>query len=1013
MDSRSGTVGNLPPSLRCRPAGPRDPGPRALSAHMADAAPSRASSAPRRGLLARHAGALVMLVLALVLLGAARPGRSLAAEPSLRLSAEERAWLAGHRRLRVATKLDWSPIDLYGYEGRFRGLSGDYLHRVGRILGVEFEFLALPTLADGLRALRDGRADIVPSVSRTAEREGYMRFAGPYLDVSNVYLARRGVGPVGEAETMSGLRIAAERGYAVVDTIRERHPLALVVTVDDSASALRAVSEGRADAYMGALSTTTFLVERLLLANLEIRGPWRTDLSALHLGVRAEDAILQSILDKALAAITLAERQEIHRRWVPVRHLLASPAPPLPMSAEEIRLVEDTPALRVGFDEAHAPYTFRGADGAFSGMARDYLDLVLRRTGLSIGATSGADWSQVYDAARTGEIDLLVAVSANDDRRREFLFVGPWISAPAVLVSRRDRPHIDGVRRLAGRSIAVLADGQHAALLAASHPGVRAVGYPTRDALLAAVSRGEVDGAVTNLSFAVPRLREGLGAALRIDGVYPELSTDLYFAVRRDQPQIAALLARALASITDDERAGVASRWTSVDVDAGLSAAQWARRAAPYAAVLVAALLVSLAWAVRLRREVRRATAAEAGLARARDRAESLARAREEFVSIASHEIRTPANAVAGALSLMRGQPDGPRREELLALAERSVAMLRRFIDNLLDLSRSDAGQLRLHLERVDLRRALREPLLAIGAALARPGVAFSFDVDPQVAPRMQADPLRVAQVLVNLVANALRATSAGKVSVAVSVAAHEPGAQRLRFVVADTGEGVPADLVPRLFDRYATGAPVHGASPAAASAGTGLGLYLSQRLVEAMGGRIVVDSAPGEGTRMTFELRLEVEATDDPGSGGGSPDATMARSDPCADGVEVAAGERRVLVVDDNRVQQMLLSSAFAARGCAVDLADDGAEALAAWRRHRHPVVLSDCRMPGVDGPTFARELRALPGGGAVSLIAMSADADDAERARAAGMDRFFVKPVRDDVIDEIAERLRGRPAP
>ena len=902
--------------------------------------------------------------------------------PAVRLTAAERQWLAAHPGIRVATKQEWAPIDVYSYEGQFRGLSGDVLHLVEQRLGVRFEYIAMPSLADGLAALREGQVDVLPSVSRTPAREAFMRYTQPYLDVPNVYLARRGVGAVGQNESLEGMAVAAERGYAVIETIRERHPKARIVEFENSADALRGVSRGEADVYLGALPTTTFLVEKLLLTNLEIRGPWRTGLSALHLGVARDNTMLQIILDKALDSITLAERQEIHRRWVPLRTLLGEPAPPLPLSEEERRFVAQMPALRVGFDEAHYPYTFRGQDGRLTGMAQDYLALITQRLGLSVGAARGGTWPDVYDAARQGEVDLLVAVSDNTERRRDFLFVGPWISTPTVLVTRSEAPEVLDLRQLGDSRVGVLANGQHKYLLETLYPQLQLVPYPTREALLAAVLRGEVTGSFSNVSFVVPKLQEGYGASLKMAGMFPELNSDLYFAVRRDQPMLASLLARALASVSDGERAAVASHWAVIPQGGAPSAAQVLRRALPYLAALLLALGVSLGWALRLRRQVQRTRAAEAALGTARDEAMNLARARKEFITVASHEIRTPVNAVIGALDHLRRHADGPRRDEMLALAERSAATLREFVNNLLDLSKSDAGMLDIHLEAADLRPLLREAVHALQPVIGHKPVALELTIDEAMAPRLLADSMRLRQIVLNLLSNALKFTAQGRVELAVRVVSQDAGTQTLEVTVSDTGCGVPADKLETVFERYTQA----DATTAAHYGGTGLGLALCKRLVEAMGGSIELSSREGEGTRVRIVVRLARAA---------APHAAAR-----AEGL-------RVLLAEDDRVQQIVLVAMLEARGCTVDLANDGRQALALWRLHRHRLVLSDCRMPGHDGYTFAHALRLEPGGAGVRLVGMSADVDDAQAARSAGMDLLLQKPLADSALDDLLAGL------
>jgi two-component system sensor histidine kinase EvgS len=910
----------------------------------------------------------------------AQPQDPISLEPTLHLSAEETAWLAAHPRLRVSTKTEWAPIDLYTYEGQFRGLSGDYLALIAERLGVALEFTPAATLADSLASMQRGDTDLLPSVARTPEREKYMAFSQPYLDVPNVYVARRGVKGVGPTEPMVGLRIAAEKGYGVVLILRERHPNAEIVEVVDSAAALRAVSEGQADAYLGALPTTSFLVEKLLLANLEVRAPSHHSQSALHFGVPKGQPLLLSVIDKALSTITLAERQEIHRRWVPLHSLLTEPSPPLALNAAEQRLLSTTPALRVGYEADYAPYTFRTADGQMAGMANDYLRLMADKLGLRIGSPQGGIWSDIFGRARRGELDLLVAVAANAQRRREFLFVGPWISTPNVLLTPRDAPPVLHLKQYDGRRIAVLRDGQTAYLLPRLYPRLQLVEVESRDAVLAAVANRVVDGGFVNSTFAASRLEQGLGRALKMAGFFPELNSDLYFAVRRDQPELASLLGRALASLNDSERGAIAARWEALPEfeDASAAAArERLRRLQPLLAVLLGALLVSLLWAIGLRREVMRRRRAEAQLSLARDRAEALAQARQAFLTEASHEIRTPVNAVVGALDQLGLQPLPPRSHELTVLAQRAAQTLSEYVNNLLDLSKSDAGQLKLVAQRDSLARAVGAAIQGIRPVAQAKGVEIALTLDTRLAPWHVFDAFRLRQVLLNLLSNAVKFSPPGTVHLRVEVEDETAAAQQLCIHVSDEGEGIAAEHIARLFRPYVQA----GDSRVHREGGSGLGLALSKRLVEAMGGEIEIEPDRPRGTRVAVRLSLPYERDL-------TPDA--AAHD------ELGRSMFRVLLVEDDRVQQILIEAMLEGAGYVVDVVEDGQAACRAWLTDGHQLVITDMQLPGgMNGVQFARWLREQPGGAELRLIGISADLDDADTALAAGVDRMLQKPL------------------
>lgn len=911
--------------------------------------------------------------------------------PALPLSAAERSWLAEHPVIRVSTKTEWAPIDLYTYEGQFRGLSGDYLGLIAQRLGVRFEFKPAATLADSFAALRSGEADLVPSVARTPGREIFLEYSQPYLDVPNVYVARRGVGDVGQSQAMAGLRIAYEQGYSVLLLLRERHPQAQLVEFPDSAAALRAVSEGRADVYLGALPTTSFLVEKLLLTNLEVRSPSHSGQSALHFGVRKAAWPLRGILDKALASITLSERQEIHRRWVPLHSLLADPSPPLQLSPAEQRLMLTMPPVRVGYEVDYRPYTFRGEDDRLAGMANDYLRLLADKIGLPLGTPQGGTWTEVFGQARRGEVDLLVAVAANEERRKEFLFVGPWLSTPNVLITPREAQPVLGLGQFSGRRVAVLRDGQTAFLLKKLHPEIEQVAVATRDDLLAAVANGSAEAAFVNATFAAERLAQGMGAALKMAAFFPELNSDLYFAVRRDQPQLAGLLQRALASTNESERAAIAARWAVLPQpdDVGSEARELLTRVLPALAAVGVALLVSLGWGLRLKREVARRQQAEDALVVARDRAEGLARARQDFLNVASHEIRTPVNAVIGALDQLGRQSLPPRALELATLARRAALTLSQYVNNLLDLSKSDAGELKLAPQPDALAEVLREALRAAEPLARAKGLTIDLQLDPRVALRHQVDAFRLHQVVLNLLSNAVRFSDAGRIELSLVWLGQDEQGQQLQIAVRDEGRGIAPEQLPRLFRAWSQA----GDSAAHRDGGSGLGLALCKRLVDAMGGQIALEPAPGHGTLATVTLKLPVSAPPPAASAAPAPQRAEAL---------------RVLLVEDDRVQQIVLEAALLRAGCVVDIAPGVDQAQLMWSEQRHPLVLTDLHLAGRRGEDFARWLRAQPGGAAVRLFGSSADLDGSAAALEAGIERVLQKPVKAASIAELVAAVR-----
>jgi signal transduction histidine kinase/CheY-like chemotaxis protein len=371
---------------------------------------------------------------------------------------------------------------------------------------------------------------------------------------------------------------------------------------------------------------------------------------------------------------------------------------------------------------------------------------------------------------------------------------------------------------------------------------------------------------------------------------------------------------------------------------------------------------------------------AAAELLRAKEAAESASRAKSTFLAAMSHEIRTPVHAVLGYAEMLRESPLSAELREYAEVISRSGAALLRLIDDILDFSKVEAGKLSLERAPVDLTLVARDVERLLQGKAAEKGVRLHL-VAPGGPTIVAADPARVRQVMLNLVGNALKFTAEGEVKVGVG----HYGQDHWRVEIVDTGIGIPADQQARLFREFEQ---VDGSSKRRFG-GTGLGLAISRRLVMAMGGRIGMCSEPGEGSTFWFSLPETTQALQ------AQPNAREVVAD-AGKSRQLPAGTR-VLVAEDNVVNQRLVGALFRNAGVEVDIVADGQQAIAMCERHRYAVVFMDCLMPGVDGFEATRAIRSRePHGQHLPIVALTANAlpEDRDACLAAGMDDFVSKP-------------------
>ena len=396
-------------------------------------------------------------------------------------------------------------------------------------------------------------------------------------------------------------------------------------------------------------------------------------------------------------------------------------------------------------------------------------------------------------------------------------------------------------------------------------------------------------------------------------------------------------------------------------------------------------------------RDVTERNRASAELEAAHDKAVEASNMKSAFLANVSHEIRTPMNGVLGMNELLLDtQLSGEQREYAQQVARSGEQMLA-LINDILDVSKIEAGQLELDIGDFDLHDAIAQACSIAGVQAANKGLRFEVAIADDVPRAAHGDSRRVRQVLLNLVANAVKFTAEGSVTVRASVPGEGGEGELVRLEVVDTGIGIDPAIVDQMFEPFTQA----DASTTRHYGGTGLGLAIVRELVELMGGSVGCESKPGSGSTFFFELPLA----------GASRDAHPAvpRERAAAAPAPQWARPPVVLVVEDSPVNQVVAVRTLERCGCDAEAVGDGQQALAALSSRSYDAVLMDCQMSGMDGYEATAELRRREAGGRrTPVIAMTALAmdGDIERCLAAGMDDYVSKPIRRDELVATLQR-------
>ncbi|MBU1639124.1 MAG: transporter substrate-binding domain-containing protein [Proteobacteria bacterium] len=524
------------------------------------------------------------------------------------------------------------------------------------------------------------------------------------------------------------------------------------------------------------------------------------------------------------------------------------------LTGQEKAWIKAHPVIRLGVDPEFVPFEYISEDGTYSGLASEYIKILNQRLGLSMEIVPKLSWAEVVAKSKKMDLDVLPCVGKTKERLSYLNYSKPYIQFQRVILTRTDFPFVAGMDDLRNLRVAVQANTSHDGFLQESTE-ITPLRFPTLQDSLAAVSTGKADALIANIAAASYWIRHMNLTNLKVAAPAQSQTLDLHFAVRKDWPELVAIINKGLASITEVEKNALVQKWVSVTYEPGIATKKVIAYILRIIGGAIVLLMIILFWNYRLKKEVVQRQAAEEKLAHyaheleeANVHLQSLDKLKSMFIASMSHELRTPLNSIIGFTGIILQGMTGEineRQKDQLGRVYRSAKHLLSLITDVIDISKVEAGRIEVYPEPCSLTELIDAAVENIQPQLKAKNL--TLEIDAPAGLQLITDRKRLLQCLINYLSNAVKFTEQG----GVRFKATDLG-DHVEIAVTDTGIGIARADLPKLFEAFER-LETHLRVKAG---GTGLGLYLTKKIAtELLEGEIWVESEDAKGS--TFGIRI------------------------------------------------------------------------------------------------------------------------------------------------------------
>jgi PAS domain S-box-containing protein len=933
-----------------------------------------------------------------------QPGTSI---QTVDLTQAEKAWLKQHPVMRLGVVQNWAPVEYLDAEGKLAGITSDHIRILSEKMSTHFEAAEGLSWSEVLQQARQGEIDVISAIVKSEERAEYLLFTEPYLRLPMVIVTRDDAPVIEGIQDLKGRTIAVIKEVITHAYLKRDYPdqeLLLFKTLDE---ALQAVDDGQADALIENAACYNLAKQKLGLTRLTVAAPTPYAYE-LSIGVRQDWPEIVPILEKTLASITMREKQIIKEKWGDIRFQRQTDWRVVIGISLAIALIAGGVVTIIAFSNRR--------------LAREVNRRKQAREEAALAIASAHAGTMFFDIpqGRLAWDQRSMEIFGVDDKTFDHTFES-WeklvhpddLSAIQKIIETQleTRKLIDIRYRIirpdgeirhvwANANIIRNRNGEPEALTGLHFDETERV----LDRMNLQKAKDKAEAANRELTFTkfafdnAPDAIEWLNAENAQMVYVNKLSGKMLGYSQEELMKLA---------VFDFDPVFHQEVWPSFRQELRHKGqmtfeSRWQRKDGGQFPVEISARSLSFEgreYFLAFVRDISEKKQAQKDLQDAKEAAEAANQAKSVFLANMSHELRTPLNAILGFSSMLGGEAaTTPAQKEKLAVINRSGEHLLSMINDILDLSKIEAGRIELEENPFDLVALLQEISAMIQSRAEEKGLAFVLETEAVILPYVNTDKVKLRQILINLLSNAVKFTRKGSITIRAATEPLPETPERCRIVleIEDTGRGIDHARRTDIFE------PFVQAQSGSIQSGTGLGLSICKNFCELMGGTIEVESEAGRGTLFRVRLPAEIVAPMD-----------VHRPPSKSQVVGLAAGQRpwRILTADDHDDNRLLLKTLLEQAGFAVIEAGNGREALVAFEKENPDFIWMDMRMPVMDGYEAVKQIRQHPKGAEIPIVAITASVFQSQRQEimAAGCDAMVFKPFQAQEIFEMIEKFLG----